>query len=305
MIRIRNLSQDFLDFWEEARDESQEDQLKLWQELYDSKHPEVFQVYFGPPYFGRRECLPDALQRYAKDVERIGKTAEGIEELLPKIIAGVLSFFALGEDEIEIDVIAFVGIYHASGFVFPVGGRTTVFLALENLAEYESDRVKIGIAHELSHALQFALGQRAASQLSAAFMDDPLSLFTRIDARLFAEGFAISASRQIIPAQDQPDYLFYTAEQWTWCQANRNRLVEMTLRGLAGDDQEVYTKLFQMFESREGAEGLPYQQTGYYVGYLAIEKLLERYTLRELAEVEPGEFPKLICRALANDFGRD
>ena len=296
MIRIRNLSHDFLDFWEEARGKGQDEQLRLWQERYESKHPDLFQVYFTPPYWGRREDLPAALQRYAKDVKRIGKTAEKMEKLLPKIAASTLAFFGVDEDAIEIDVILFAGVYHADGFVFAVAGRTTVFLALECLAWHGPGSAELLIAHELSHGMQFALGQRAHSQLAATFTQDPLSLFTRLDLRLFAEGFAISASKRIVPGRDEPVYLPYTPKQWEWCRANRDRLIEITLRGLAENDQDVYSKLF---ESRETTEELPCQRIGYYVGYLAIEKLLERYTLQELAKIELVEFPKLLRKALA------
>jgi len=296
MIRIRNLSQAFLDFWEEARGKSQAEQLRLWQELYESKHPEVFGVYFAPPYWGRREDLPNALPRYAKDSETIEKTAEEMEKLLPPIAARVLTAFDVGEDEIEFDVIVFVGIYHAGGFVFPVVGRTTVFLAVECIAtQHGPGSAELLSAHELSHAMQFSVGFQAHSQLSAAFVEDPLSLFTRLDVRLFAEGFASSASKRIVPGRDESAYLFYTAEQWAWCQQNRKQLIEMTLRGLAGKDQDVYSKLF---EPREGAAELPYQRTGYYVGWLAIEQLLKRYSLRELAVMAPEEYPKFIREAL-------
>jgi hypothetical protein len=299
MIRIRNLSQDFLNFWDAAQGKGREEQLRLWQELYESKHPEVFGVYFSPPHWGRREGLPEALPRYAKDIETIEKTAEELEKLFPLIVARVLTSFDVGEDEIEFDVIVFVGIYHADGFVFPVAGRTTVFLAVECLAaQHGPGSAELLSTHELSHAMQFSVGLQAHSPLSVAFVEDPLSLFTRLDVRLFAEGFAISASKRIVPGRDESAYLFYSAEQWAWCQQNRKRLIEMTLRGLAGKDQDVYSKLF---ETREGAEELPYHRTGYYVGWLVIEQLLKRYSLRDLAQMAPGgEYSRLICKALAS-----
>jgi len=62
MIQIKNLLPDFIDFWNAAQGKGREEQLRLWQKLYESKHPQAFQVYFSMPYWGRREDLPEALK---------------------------------------------------------------------------------------------------------------------------------------------------------------------------------------------------------------------------------------------------
>ncbi len=299
MISLRNICPDFLRFWEAARSEGQEEQLRLWEELYESKHPEVFQVYFSPPYWGRREDLARALQKYVEDIEKIEETTKVIEGLTSEIIKKALKTFATDETGVDIDVFIFVGVYGADGFIFPVEkGRTAVFLALECLAGYEPDHMQALIAHELSHGLHLELGRRANPEAFRQAMENLEELMSWIAGNLFFEGLAVAASKRIIPGLAERTYLFYSLDQWRWCRENERRLKEMILESLNSRDQDVARRFFTICEP---TEDLPYPRTGYYVGYLAIERLLERHSLMELAAIEPKEFPKLIREALGGD----
>ena len=295
MIHLRNICPDFLSFWETARGKGQEGWLALWQELYESKHPEVFRIYFSAPYWGRRENLAEALQRYAEDIDKIKKTAKGIGELISETVEKTLAVFAAGEAEVDMDVFTFIGVYGADGFSFPMEGRTAVFFALECLAEYEPERIKALIAHELSHGLHMELGRRANPEAFGQVMENLEEFISWIAGNLFMEGLAVAASKRIVPGLDERTYLFYSQEQWDWCRANEQRLIRMILKELDNKNQDAFYKFFATWKP---TEDLPYQRTGYYVGYLAIERLLARYSLRELAELGPAELPKLIREAL-------
>ena len=289
MIRISDLTQSFFTFWKAAQDKEQAEQLRLWQELYESKHREVFQVYFSPPYWGQRENLPEALKRYEEDNKRIRKIADAVEELVSKIVPKVLTAFDTREDEVEIDVIIFVGTYGVDGFCFPVADRWTIFLALERLSYY-GDAIRPLVAHELSHGFYFELGGKAHPAPFTKIMKDP-SFFFRVAPGLFMEGLAVAASKRIVPGLEERTYLLYTPKQWEWCQENRATLMALVLNELENQDQEAY---FKFFTTGKPAEELPYPRAGYYIGYLAIEQLLNQHSLRELAEVEPEDYPQMI-----------
>ena len=294
MILVRELLPAFLDFWREAQGRPQDEQLRLWEDLYESRHPSVFEVYFSPPYWGRRENLPWALQRYAEDMERISKAAQDAVGLIPQVIESTLSAFAAREDEIEMGVVSFVGAYGADGFGFPLAGSTTVFLALEQLGHYEPNRVKALTAHELSHGLHLELRRHVRPEWFAEIMRNPRQLF-RFASALLAEGLAVAASKRIIPGLEERFYLFYSPEQWDWCRANRAKLIALALDALEREDQGDY---FRYFATAEQSEELPHGRTGYYIGCLAVERLLKRYTLRQLAVMEFEEHSGLIRRAL-------
>lgn len=293
MIRIRDLTQSFFTFWKAAQDKEQAEQLRLWQELYESKHREAFQVYFSPPYWGQRENLPEALKRYEEDNERIRKITAAVEELISKIVSKVLTAFDVREDQVEIDVVIFVGTYGADGFCFPVAGRWTIFLALERLSYY-GDAIRPLVAHELSHGFYCELGGKAHPEPFTKIMKDP-SFFFRVAPGLFMEGLAVAASKRIVPGLEERTYLLYALEQWEWCQENRATLMALVLNELGNQDQEAY---FKFFTAGKPTKELPYPRAGYYIGYLAIEQLLNQHSLRELAEVEPEEYPQMIGAAL-------
>jgi hypothetical protein len=294
MIHIRDLSQSFFYFWDAAQGKDESEQLQLWQELYESRHAEVFQVYFSRPYWGRREDLPEALKRYKEDIDGIKKTAKEVTQLISQIAARAQTAFAISEDEIEMDVIAFVGAYYADGFGFPINGRMTIFLALERLAEYESDQMKALIAHELSHGFHMEIAKNSHPRLFAEIMKDPAQLL-QLAPGLFMEGLAVAASKRIVPRLNERAFLFYGREQWEWCQENRARLVKLALKELENQGQDSYHKFLTTAKPQEE---LPYHRTGYYIGYLAIEQLLEQYGLRELAELRPKEYPHMVRTAL-------
>lgn len=293
MIRIRDLTQSFFTFWKAAQGKEQAEQLKLWQKLYESKHRETFEVYFSPPYWGQRENLPDALKRYEDDSERICKTAGEMEKLVSKVVSKGLKAFDARENEVTIDVVIFVGTYGADGFCFPVAGRSMIFLALERLSHY-GDAIRPLVAHELSHGLHSELGRRAHPAPFTKIMKDPFSLF-RVASGLFMEGLAVAASKRIVPGLEERTYLLYTSEQWAWCQENRARLMALFFSELGDQNQEAY---FKFFATGERKDELPYPRTGYYIGYLAIEQLLEQHSLRDLAEADPGEYTRMVGVAL-------
>lgn len=294
MIRIRDLFQDFTCFRDAARGREQDEQLRLWEQLYRLRHPDVFDFYFSPPHWGRREDLPAALGRYAEDIDRIEGVAREVREFIPRFADRTLAAFTTREDEVELGVIAFVGTYGADGFGFPFAGSASAFFALEQLAGYEPDRVKALIAHELGHGLHLELRRNLRPEWFEEIMRDPLQLL-QFPSALFGEGLAVAASKRTIPGLDERTYLFYSPEQLEWCQANQAKLVDLGLDALQREEQRDY---FRFFAGGVPSEELPVDRTGYYVGYLAVERLLGRHSLRQLAEMEPREYPGLIRQAL-------
>lgn len=296
MIRIRDLALSFFDFWEAAKNKSQEEQLKLWQELYESKHPEIFELYFSE--FALRKRLPEALTRYQGKIQQLITTEERVASLVQEAKPRAMELFEAGDEEIDLDVVIMVGAYGGDGFTTNLQGRPTVFYAVEVLSEYKIERMQILIAHELSHGIHDEL-LRNAHPKSISMMDKK-GFWWWVAKGAFMEGLATCGSERIFPGFDEHLYLFYSREQGDWCQRNRDQLIELILKDLESRDKAAF---YRYFWSDKAKTDLPYIRTGYSVGYLAIEQLLKQYTLRELAELEPGEYPRVIGTAL-REIGR-
>jgi len=268
---------------------------RLWQVLYEGKHPEVFSLYFAPPHFGRREHLHPALTRYAEEFEQIAEAAERTQKSVPSLIEAVLTAFNAREGDLVLEGLSFVGVYGTDGFCLPTPDHTKVFFALECLADYTPDRASALIAHELSHGAHAELNRRENLKTSDWDLVNLDRIFPWIAGALFREGIAVASSKRAVPGLPEHDYLFYSRDQWEWCRENEGKLAERLLEKLDHRDWSTFNEFFSGGVQREWP---PYPRTGYYIGYLAIERLLSATTLRELAELEFRAIPPLIRRSL-------
>ena len=295
MTRVKNLWAEFAEFWAAAQGKPEEEMTRLWQVLYEGKHPEVFSLYFAPPHFGRWEHLHPALTRYTEEFEQIAEAAGRIQKLVPLLIEAVLTAFDALEDELELEVICFVGVYGTDGFCLPAPDRARAFFALECLADYTPDRVSALIAHEISHGAHAELNRRKNPKISDWDLVNLDRIFPWIAGALFREGLAVAASRRAVPGLAEHEYLFYSPDQWEWCCENAAELAARLLEKL---DRRDWNTFAEFFAGGAPLEWPPYPRTGYYIGDRAIERLLSKATLRELAELEFREISQLIRGSL-------
>jgi len=295
MIRVRNLWPEFAGFWTATRGKPEDEMGQLWRALYEEKHPEVFSVYFSPPHFGRQEHLSMALSRYAGEFERIAAAAERARNSVPSLVEAVLTAFDAREDELELEVIAFVGVYGTDGFCLPAPDRARAFFALECLAGYTPARADALMAHELSHGVHMELNRKANPGSFGWDLTTLDEFFPWIAGALFREGLAAAASRRAVPGLAEHEYLFYSPDQWEWCCENVAELATKLLEKLDRRDWDTFT---EFFTGDPQGKWPPYPRTGYYIGYRAIERLLSTATLRELAELEFREISRLIRGSL-------
>ncbi len=292
---MKDLWPEFERFWAAAREKTEDEMARLWRALYEGGHPEVFTIYFSPPYFGRREQLGPALRRYAEEFERIAAAAERVRNTLPSLVEAVLKAFVARADELELEVTVFVGVYGTDGFCFPAPDRARAFFALECLAGYTPARATVLMAHELSHGVHMELNRKATPKSFDWVLANLDEFFPWIAGALFREGVAVAASKRAAPGLAEYEYLFYHPDQWEWCRENAGELAARLLEKLDHRDWDTFT---EFFTGGAPLERSPYPCTGYYIGYRAIERLLNTATLRELAELDLPEIPRLISGIL-------
>lgn len=105
----------------------------------------------------------------------------------------------------------------------------------------------------------------------------------------------MAASQRVVPGLAGYEYLFFSPDQWEWCRENAGELAARLLEKLDHCDWDTFTEFFTGGAPLERA---PYPRTGYYIGYQTIERLLNMATLRELAELDLREIPRLISGIL-------
>lgn len=284
-IQVENICPDFLAFWERARGHNPDDQRRLWRVLYEQRHREIFDVYYGR--YGSPELLEAALHRYALVVPRILALVPDAERLASETTPRCAALFAAPSADFA--WVLMVGLFASDAWAAPLRGRTAAFLALESPTLAERRSIAITVAHEAAHAVHEAC---------AAFS---LADSTLVGLGLFAEGVAVLASMLLVPGESEHAYLCPGAETTqdgqdcrAWladCDERWPELRRRLLRDVDQDDPARFATYFWGGRHRRGdaAPTVVPVRAGYVVGYRVVGALNRHYTLPEMARWSPEQ----------------
>lgn len=230
MPRIRDTSPEFDSYARKAFLESPVVRQKLWEDEYQSAHPDVFEAFFAG--HGEQEGVA-AVARELSNVRKVASEAAAsmpglIEEVEPK----VRDLLGMSEEDAPQHVLM-VGTFSANAFVARLEGDVAVLHCLEWFSEPETARVLI--AHEDTHAWhERALGEQPPAEDLAWLA--------------FYEGLAVRSSKAAVPDRPEDDYFWYGVagfEDWLpWCQENREALRERFRDAVDWEDQAQAVEAF-------------------------------------------------------------
>lgn len=266
--RLTDISGDFLAFWDRAQGRTPDEQKRLWQELYEEPHREIFDIYFGQ--FGNRASLDRALARYPGTVETIRQAREGLAERIDASLTRCAALFE--EPSAEFDYVTMVGVFNSNGWAIPFRGRPASFLALEWFSE--PIYLDILIAHEAAHAFHALAGQRNLEE-------------KQMGQALFNEGLATLASELLCPGLRPPAYLWFAADWGDWvqtCTEKRSALAGQFLSLLEQSNTSLYNAWFMMGDP----DPVVPVRAGYYLGCEVVRRLHQRHSIAEMARWSPG-----------------
>jgi len=179
VVHIENICPDFFAFWERAQGRNRPDQVDLWRSLYEDRHRDIFEVYYGT--FGRREGLEQALDRFPQAVPRMRVALASAEESMGRVVPRCAHLFEAPEADIR--SVLMVGLFQSDAWATSLRGRPTSFLTLEHVTDPRW--LEITVAHETAHTLHHL----CASTPLADWVDSGTvgeGLFTRAIAFKFA-----------------------------------------------------------------------------------------------------------------------
>jgi hypothetical protein len=259
------LLSDFLSFWTAASDD---DRRRLWEELYEAKHADVFDLYYDG--FGNRDRLDEALALLAPIVGTLTGRGERLHAALDEL--GPACLAQVGLVERELPSVVFVGLFASNAWVTDFQGEPTTFFALECFPEAPHDRILV--AHELAHQVH---------ELARAgdWSDSTVLL------RLFEEGIATVLSELVVPGHTVGEYLWFDDGFDDWvarCAARRAEICAALL-----DDQNG----MRLFALRGGEE-----RAGYFAAREVALALLDDFGLPELARWSPAEADRVVRELL-------
>jgi hypothetical protein len=247
-LRVESTVPAFLAFWDAAREQPRDVQRRLWHELYEERHQELFDVYFTN--WGSAEGLDAALDRFPAEAAAIAARSDELPRRVAEAARGTAAF--LDRPEPDLDVQLLVGLFSSDGWVTEFRGRRTLFLAVEYIPPYDD----VFFAHECAHLVHRAAGFDGET----------------VAAAVIAEGLAVAVSAELVPGHDEAVYLWMRDGRDEWlaeCVAREGELRSQLRADLDSDDTEVYAKWFL---GRPNDSGLP-SRSGYFVASRLIREL--------------------------------
>jgi len=248
---------------------------------YEGHHGDLFDRYFDQ--WGDAQARPVAAAAMVQTAERIAAAGLDWHGLLDDVTARMT---ALVPGDLEVPVVVFVGTGTSNGWVTPLGGRSTVFLAAEVAAPPPFDAVLT--AHELTHAAQYSL--KPAWEAA----DNP------VGANAFAEGLATYLSALACPGYGDDEYLWFdsTHQQWlrdcerAWPTAAAS-LAEVLDEPCGGAAERRF-----FAAPRAGENAAVPRRFGYYAGWRIIRDLALEMTAADLLTLDIPSAQRLVHRSL-------
>lgn len=257
-----------------------QDPLSAWVD-YETHHEPVFGRYFdgwGEPQY--RNAAAEAMVQTAEAVHAAGV---GWRDLLDSVAARMS---VLVPGALEVPVLVFIGMGTSNGWVTNLGGRATVFLAVELAAQPPLDRVLI--AHELTHAAEHLLNPEWEAS------DYPLG------AHAFAEGLGTFASQLAYPGHTDDEYLWLDSahEQWLRsCEAAWPMAAAALLKVLDDPCGGAAEQHFFSARPAHASKTIP-SRFGYYAGLRIVREAAADANVTDLLNLDIVSAQQLVRRQL-------
>ncbi len=181
----------------------------------------------------------------------------------------ILHFFG---NEIDADVVLYLGLCNGAGWVMNIGGRAVVMLGIEKIIElgWEDIKSMYGlIYHELGHIYQMQYGvlERESSDSAKNFV-----------WQLFTEGVAMYFEQELV---GKTDFYHQDKNGWAaWCDESFEQIVsdfKSDLSEMSYDNQ----RWFGDWVKYRG-----HGDVGYYLGARFVRSLTEKYSFCELINLD-------------------
>lgn len=236
---------------------------------YHEKFEPHFREYFLYHCKNREEKIRRAIQKYPEKLKEIEKSSEKIEHLIQKVISDYQQKYNV---EFTKDVHIIVGAYGSNAFthrqIIP-----EVTFCLEKLSP-KDEHLKVIIAHEFGHVLHNILSAQDGMDWSKLEWFHPYTW-------LLQEGCATYFSKQVVSA-DEAVYFSYdgNGEKWMkFADDNKQQIFSAFLEDIK--QGKSATEIFLEWFSINGGARFGHSRLGYYIGYCAVQRLIEKYHERK------------------------
>lgn len=280
--KVINIVDDFLVFWDLAKDKPLRTQRRIWKRVVESKHRAYFEraVYRGADPGRRRAMLNEFLIRVPERVEAIRELNRTVTN---RLIEALINFRDLRFREYQHQRDVYIGLsfFKFDGAVRPVqndkGIPDTLCLGAEVLARYTPEQVRMTIIHEFFHLYHF----KFLFQHAGLSSED----FRTAHVPLMIEGLAVAGAQEAYAGQPPAVYLHFSEDEFKKQErelaSNAARFLDL-IRWSAPTDQ--YERWFtQSYDGQIPSRG------GYLLGAEVAKRMRAGYTFEQMVRMSPAE----------------
>lgn len=184
--------------------------------------------------------------------------------------------------ELEIDIVLYLGLCNAAGWVTDINGRDVILLGIEKILElswYDEDSMYGLIYHELGHIYHKQYG---------AFEQEGRNQSQNFIWQLFTEGIAMYFEQLLM---NDFSYYHQNKDGWkNWCDAHFQQILM---------DFQADLPAMTRFNQRYFGDWVDYcgrADVGYYLGARFVQDLCSRYDFEQLIRLEIEEVTREFFR---------
>ena len=279
MINIINTFEDFKKCFANNLDLSTEEKIKLWEECYISKYPELEHKcksdYEDNGYHWRDIAENMVFNRTKDDFSKMIIAYENILEIMTGINEKAAPIFNV---DLDINIVLYCGLLNSAGWVDEYNGKRAILYGIDKIAElgwHTMDKLKPLLSHELCHVVHFEL--RGEDTLPSDIEENK---YNEGIWRIYTEGFAQFFQQKLLNKEADSRGI-----EWEGiCGLNEDRLKKLYLEAL--NDSEKGTNDF----FGDWFQVLGLNDTGYFLGKQMIKRLKNNYNFVDIAKLS---FPNI------------
>lgn len=279
MINIINTFEDFKKCFANNLDLSTEEKIKLWEECYISKYPELEHKcksdYEDNGYHWRDIAENMVFNRTKDDFSKMIIAYENILEIMTGINEKAAPVFNV---DLDINIVLYCGLLNSAGWVDEYNGKRAILYGIDKIAElgwHTMDKLKPLLSHELCHVVYFEL--RGEDTLPSDIEENK---YNEGIWRIYTEGFAQFFQQKLLNKEADSRGM-----EWEGiCGLNEDRLKKLYLEAL--NDSEKGTNDF----FGDWFQVLGLNDTGYFLGKQMIKRLKNNYNFVDIAKLS---FPSI------------
>jgi hypothetical protein len=284
--RVINIVDDFLLFWDEAKDEPLRTQRRLWRRMVESKHRDYFDraVYRTKDPIVRREMLNDFLVRVPSQVDAIRQFNRSITDLAtsPLLESYILFKARFREYKQQGDLYIGLSMYRFDGAVRPVqndeGEPDTLCLGAEVLSGYSREQICVALVHEFFHLYHFSFLFKDIDEI-------PTAEFLTAHIPLMVEGMAVAAAEEVFPSHSREVYLHFDSGELT---AQERDLPVNAIEFLRLIREDAPPPVYQEWFTHAHLGDVP-PRGGYLLGYEVVKRVMSTYGMEQMLRMSPAE----------------